>query len=75
MKLTLIIELCHVTLKEEKWLEVVPNLRIRPMLAEDVSRIKDTVKVMHLNELGSDKLHGHDGRTLHYDTCATSHEE
>jgi hypothetical protein len=53
MKLTLIIELCHVALKEEKWLEVVPNLRIRPMLAEDISRVENTVKVMHLNEFDS----------------------
>ena len=53
MELILIIELCHVALKEEKWLEVVPNLRIRPMLAEVISRVEDTVKVMHLNEFGS----------------------
>jgi hypothetical protein len=56
MKLTLIIELCCVTLKEEKWLEVVPNLRICPMLAEDISRVENTVEVMHLNEFGSNGL-------------------
>ena len=53
MELILIIELCCVALKEEKWLEDVPNLQIHPMLAEDISRVKDTINAMHLNELGS----------------------
>jgi hypothetical protein len=53
MKLALIIELGHVTLKEEKWLEVVPDLWIRPMLAEDISGVENTFEVMHLNEFGS----------------------
>jgi hypothetical protein len=38
---------------EEKRLKVVPNLRIRPMLAENISRVEDTINVMHLNEFGS----------------------
>jgi hypothetical protein len=53
MKLSLIIESCHVTLKEEKWLEVVPDLRICPMLAEDISRVENTIDVMHRDEFGS----------------------
>jgi hypothetical protein len=53
MKLTLIIELGHVALKEGKWLEVVPDLRVCPMLAEDISGVEDTFEVMHLNEFGS----------------------
>ena len=56
MELILIIELCHVALKEEKWLEVVPNLWIRPMLAEDVSRVEDTIEMMHCNELGGNSF-------------------
>jgi hypothetical protein len=53
MKLALVIELSCVALKEEKWLEVVPDLRVRPMLAEDISGVENTFEVMHLNELGS----------------------
>ena len=53
MKLALIIELGRVALKEEKWLEVVPDLRVCPMFAEDISRVENTFEVMHLDELGS----------------------
>ena len=56
MKLALIIELGRVTLKEEKWLEVVPDLRVCPMFAEDISRVENTFKVMHLDELGGNGL-------------------
>ena len=52
MELILIIELCHVALKEEKRLKVVPNLWVRPMLAENVSRVEDPIKMMHFDELG-----------------------
>ena len=53
MKLALIIELGRVALKEEKWLEVVPDLRVCPMFAEDISRVENTFEVMHLDELSS----------------------
>jgi hypothetical protein len=52
--LTLIVELCCVASIKEKRLKVVPNLWIHPMLAEDISRVKYTINVIHLNELGSD---------------------
>ena len=48
MELILIIELCRVALKEEKWLKVVPHLGIYPMLAEDISRVEDTVDVLRV---------------------------
>jgi hypothetical protein len=54
MKLALIIEFGHVALKEEKWLEVVPDFWVHPMFAVDISRVENTFKVMHLNELGID---------------------
>jgi hypothetical protein len=54
MKLAFIIELSRVALKEEKWLEVVPDLQVLcPKLAENISRVENTFEVMHLNELGS----------------------
>ena len=56
MKLALIIELGRVALKEEKWLEVVPDLRVCPMFAEDISRVENTFKVMHPDELGGNGL-------------------
>jgi hypothetical protein len=56
MKLAIIIELGRVTLKEEKWLKVVPDLWVCPMFAEDISRVENTFKVMHLDELGGNGL-------------------
>jgi hypothetical protein len=56
MRLTRIIELGRVALKEEKWLEVVPDLRVCPMFAEDIGRVENAFKVMHLDELGGNGL-------------------
>jgi hypothetical protein len=39
-------------LDKEKRLKVVPNLWMCPMLAGDISRVKDIISMMHLNELG-----------------------
>jgi hypothetical protein len=38
---------------KEKRLQVVPHLGVCPVFAEDISRVKDTINVVHLNEFGS----------------------
>jgi hypothetical protein len=53
MRLTRIIELGRVALKEEKWLEVVPDLRVCPMFAEDIGRVENAFKVMHSMNLAA----------------------
>ena len=46
-------KLGRVALIEEKWFEVMPDLRMSPMLAKDVGWVKDTINMVHGNELCS----------------------
>ena len=56
MELFKFIELGHITMKEQDWLEYSPDLLVAPMLAQDVSWIVPPIKEGEIDILQSNSF-------------------